>query len=489
MLKPIHVRSKSGNDYLYDVLDNRFVYLSNKISKYIIDFDEITKNRVIKSVEYMPLTPFLDKYNRYNHLVKLLPNPKIEDFNLGHHFSLSQIILKVTDRCNFHCSYCCFSESCDNDFAACDPPDMSFSIATKTIDYLIRIRNSSPIMRRDDKIRIGFYGGEPLLNRPLIFDIVNYIDKRYSDKNISFSVTTNLSLLNDSVLNFLYRHNFRLLISLDGPENEHNKCRVDKLGNGTFEKVYNNVQRIIRQYPKYFKERVRFCCVYTNYHDIEKIGDFFDRNKWCNQLIIDQAIKTNDEFSAKMDKRNLRIIADNQEKIRTIGKQFIMSFINRRHFSPFADKICASSFDSYSSRINKNFHEILDSYQNGSVLPCFPGETKIFVIPDGSFHICEKINNHFPIGDYISGINRESVNRICSSYYESVIKKCLTCCAINSCRYCFASNSIRDEFIVGKECEEKRKKLPFILSDYVTLMEEDRLIFRKYEKWKANISI
>jgi uncharacterized protein len=76
-------------------------------------------------------------------------------------------------------------------------------------------------------IKIEFQGGEPLLNFPLVQQIVerameiNVAEKR----NLQFVIATNLALINTEVLEFCRKYQIITSTSLDGPRDLHNANR------------------------------------------------------------------------------------------------------------------------------------------------------------------------------------------------------------------------------------------------------------------------
>ena len=63
-----------------------------------------------------------------------------------------------------------------------------------------------------------------------------------------FSVTTNGTIMTPRIIDFLAENDFRLVVSVDGPEEVHNKNRrYAKNGAGTFQYVYANLIKIRNQ--------------------------------------------------------------------------------------------------------------------------------------------------------------------------------------------------------------------------------------------------
>ena len=77
-----------------------------------------------------------------------------------------------------------------------DKASLSVDKAFKAIDYLFNAKKTNAFESYNSEFRIGFYGGEPLLNFNFINIIVDYSKKRCpSNINLSFGMTTNGTLL------------------------------------------------------------------------------------------------------------------------------------------------------------------------------------------------------------------------------------------------------------------------------------------------------
>ena len=130
-------------------------------------------------------------------------------------------IFVVTLRCEHSCPYCQVSrQSTDRS---------KFDMSEETARHALKIAFESPSKR----IKIEFQGGEPLLNFPLIANVVSAAKNQAAKvgKAIDFVIASNLALLDDAVLAFCKANGVLLSTSLDGPADLHNKNRPRPGGN------------------------------------------------------------------------------------------------------------------------------------------------------------------------------------------------------------------------------------------------------------------
>lgn len=120
---------------------------------------------------------------------------------------------------------------------------MSLPTARKAVDFALGV---APAGRRVD---FGFFGGEPLLCFDLMVEIVHYIRSRQEDlaTPVSLSVTTNGTLLTETMLEFLARENFDVCISVDGPAAVHDRNRLYRDGRGTFTDVARHLSTALAE--------------------------------------------------------------------------------------------------------------------------------------------------------------------------------------------------------------------------------------------------
>lgn len=142
--------------------------------------------------------------------------------------SLTYISLNVAQVCNLSCVYC---YGVDGEYGT--KGKMPEEIAFQSVDFLIKESKSAK------DISIGFFGGEPLLNYPLIKKVVKYSRFKASSagKKISFSITTNGTKFSEEINRYLNENNFSVIVSFDGDEEAQNKNRPFRGGKNSYDEI------------------------------------------------------------------------------------------------------------------------------------------------------------------------------------------------------------------------------------------------------------
>ncbi|MEW6197930.1 MAG: radical SAM protein [Planctomycetota bacterium] len=121
--------------------------------------------------------------------------------SLPRHMAITVLDLDVTKRRNLRCRYCFKSDRVQP-----DAPDMTPDTAFAAVDWLMAASY------RASELWVNLFGGEPLLQFPLIRQLVPYAKRRAQalGKSIQFGCTTNLTLIDEEVAAFfLPRRMFR----------------------------------------------------------------------------------------------------------------------------------------------------------------------------------------------------------------------------------------------------------------------------------------
>lgn len=246
----------NGVYYLYDTYTNRLINIQKE---HYIELGKIQKLGITK---YLSLKHNDKPYKDILALINkgFLKPPHIESIQhietkyVKHLINrcLNHVTLQVTRDCNFSCRYCLYASNSQVERAH-EKKNMSWKTAKGAIDYMYAHSADA------QEVYLSFYGGEPLLNFPLIKKAVLYSEELFRIKPVNYNMTINGALLSDNILHFLVKYNFDLTISLDGTREIHNSHRrfLDN-GNGTFDVVFNNVLHIKNAYSEFFKNHVTF---------------------------------------------------------------------------------------------------------------------------------------------------------------------------------------------------------------------------------------
>jgi len=150
---------------------------------------------------------------------------------------LKSLCLHVAHDCNLRCRYCFASTGAYKGKRGM----MSREVALAAVDFLLE---QSP---EAERYILDFFGGEPLLNFSVVQAVIEYARKK---GNFKFSLTTNATLLNQEIGEFLNRHEVEVIISLDGSPEVHDALRPFPNGKGSQETVLAKAKEFLQSRNK-----------------------------------------------------------------------------------------------------------------------------------------------------------------------------------------------------------------------------------------------
>lgn len=290
--------------------------------------------------------------------------------------------LHMTTRCNMRCSYCyVMSGKCGG--ACGEQADADSDMSRETIRAAVRLAE-----RSGKRAGLIYFGGEPLLMRDLIEDTIAYA-RRQEKKNGSkyfFKVTTNGLLLDDSFIELACREDIFIALSLDGTQQAHDAHRRDAGGQGSYSRVKDAAQRLLRKKPyspALMTVRPDTLPLYAG-----GVEELF-------ALGFEYVIPTLD-YSADWDEQHLPELT---KQYKLLAKLYEKKTLAEEKFylSPFEVKI--------SSHINSRTycHE-----------RCELGQRQLSVGPDGTLYPCVQFvgDAEFKVGDVYNGIDETARARL-----------------------------------------------------------------------------
>lgn len=137
-------------------------------------------------------------------------------------------------QCNLKCDYCFYLEK-----------ESQFTHEKWMDDSTLKEFIKQYIAASGNQVYFTWQGGEPTLAGLDFFRKVIHYQQRYAgQKRIFNALQTNGILLNNEWCAFLKEHEFLVGISIDGPQELHDRYRRSNSGNGTFAKVIAAIERL-----------------------------------------------------------------------------------------------------------------------------------------------------------------------------------------------------------------------------------------------------
>lgn len=217
-------KKQSNNDYLVttdfgtfcSLTNDEFIQVINKtLTKDSAKYEELVDKGIIYENEF-------DFIEDFTYLLRRSKNCLFT--------ATSLFIFVVTTKCNGDCLYCQAKTSNSHGL------DMDEKTADKYIDILMECPSKN--------INVEFQGGEPLLNFKIIKYIVSKINNLNIDKNIRYSLVSNLTLVDDEIISFIKANKIGVSSSLDGDSMVHDYNRPMKDKTSMFNRTKDGVLKL-----------------------------------------------------------------------------------------------------------------------------------------------------------------------------------------------------------------------------------------------------
>ena len=167
-----------------------------------------------------------------------------------------KVQLALAESCNLGCKYCYVHR--ESKWRRRNERIMPWEIARKAVDFLIRRAG-----RNASGYSITFFGGEPLLNKHVLHNVVAYTDARKKELGLTkptfYSLTTNGTLMSLDVIRQIKRHNFGIMVSMDGPPDVHDGVRVFLNHRGSWAATARGARYLMQ-----YRRQVSVRCTITN---------------------------------------------------------------------------------------------------------------------------------------------------------------------------------------------------------------------------------
>ncbi len=191
-----------------------------------------------------------------------------------------QLFFVPTYLCNFHCSYCYQAPYLS------DPEVLSTGIIDAFFTYI-----GKQFAGRDKYITL--FGGEPLLPGKAYKESISDFFNRCADHQLDVAVVTNGYHLSDYLEIFSRAGIREVQVTLDGPEEVHERRRPHKGGHKSFRRIANAIdQSLSLGYPV----NLRMVVDRENIHSLPGLASFAAERGWTSSPLFKTQLGRNYEL-------------------------------------------------------------------------------------------------------------------------------------------------------------------------------------------------
>lgn len=152
---------------------------------------------------------------------------------------ISSLLIKpVSAVCNLDCSYCFYLDREADPYKALPARRMSPDTLERLVDTYLFYSYPASVF--------AFQGGEPTLAGPAFFESLVEFQQRFGrgGQAVSNALQTNGILIDDRWCRIFKQYEWLIGISIDGPEEMHDRYRFNKQGKGTWKQVVKGIETL-----------------------------------------------------------------------------------------------------------------------------------------------------------------------------------------------------------------------------------------------------
>ncbi len=152
---------------------------------------------------------------------------------------IGSILIKPASAvCNLDCSYCFYLDRDADPYKALPARIMSLDTLERLVDTFLFYSYPNSVF--------AFQGGEPTLAGLKFFEKLIEFQQRYGrdGQNVSNALQTNAIVIDDDWCRLFREYNWLLGVSIDGPEEVHDRYRFNKAGHGTWKQVMRSIETL-----------------------------------------------------------------------------------------------------------------------------------------------------------------------------------------------------------------------------------------------------
>jgi uncharacterized protein len=328
---------------------------------------------------------------------------------LPENFPLQTMVMNLTNQCNLSCQYC--YEFGEDKVATPEgkPKFMDFETASASVDYLF----TQSAGRHG--LHITFFGGETLMNFPLLKKVVGYARQKAAEqgRSVDFSLTTNATLLTPAIIEYLSENEIGVTVSMDGDKAAHDKFRVFSNGKGSYDIIEPRVRALIKEH----KTRPIVARVTMTSQAMDVLGTYRHlKNDLGFHEIGFAPVTTSPNRLYSIDNRGLDSVLD---QFGVLAAEYLAHALRGEHHG----------FSNVSDTLSELHQGVNKSH------PCGAGLGLVGVGPSGDIAPCHRFvdSDTHTLGHVSTGIDKAKQNDFLSRGHIQVKTDCRTCWARPVC--------------------------------------------------------
>lgn len=348
--------------------------------------------------------------------------------------------LHMAHDCNLRCGYCFASQG---EFGDGGRSLMPLDVGKKALFWLVEHSGNRK------SLEVDFFGGEPLLNFPVVKEVVAYgraLERQYG-KRFHFTLTTNALALTDDIICFLNDEMENVVLSIDGRKEVHDAMRPMPNGKGSFERVLPHAKKLaISRGQRRYYVRGTFT---RNNLDFDRDALFL-AGEGFEQISIEPVV-ADVSCSYALSEDDLPAICASYDRL---AREYVKRRKEGRWF---------------------NFFHFMVDFQNGPCLKkrlkgCGAGNEYVAVTPQGDLYPCHQFvgREGFKMGSVLDGAFDRPMQKDFANNHVLSKESCASCWAKYYCSGGCAANAHFKNGDIGKpyelECRMERKRLELAIA-------------------------
>ncbi len=364
------------------------------------------------------------------------------DVKLNEPGVVKALCLHAAHDCNLRCKYC-FAAT--GDFCMGERKLLPYEVGKAALDWLVEKSG------KREHLEVDFFGGEPLMNFPVVKRLVEYgrsIEKE-KHKKFKFTITTNCVLMNDEIMDFLNKEMGNVVISIDGRPEVHDRMRPTVNGKGSYQLIVEKAKKFAeKRGDKEYYVRGTF----TGYNKDFGNDVLYLADEGFEQLSIEPVV-TDPSKEYALKEEDLPAIKAEYDRLAQI-------YLDRRANGKWF-----------------NFFHFMIDLAGGPCLRkrltgCGAGNEYVAVTPDGDIYPCHQFvgREGYRMGSVLDGTFDREIQKKFANNHVLHKEKCRDCWARFFCSGGCAANAEAFHGDISQpydmECQMERKRLECAMAIY-----------------------